>query len=66
VTIWAGGFWNQVSADEYPDRKIHLRVGDSLRVLGNFEIHTATFPKKSAAKGSSSTRRRSSRRPRTS
>jgi plastocyanin len=50
VTIWAGGFWNQVSADEYPDRTIHLRRGDSLRVLGNFEIHTATFPKKSAAK----------------
>jgi plastocyanin len=48
VTIWAGGFWNQVSADEYPDRTIHLRVGDHLRVLGNFEIHTATFPKRSA------------------
>jgi len=48
VTIWAGGFWNQVSADEYPDRTIRMHVGDRLRVLGNFEIHTATFPKRSA------------------
>jgi len=48
VTIWAGGFWNQVSADEYPDRKIRMHVGDRLRVLGNFEIHTATFPKAAA------------------
>jgi plastocyanin len=49
VTIWAGGFWNQVSADEFPDRKIRMHVGDRLRVLGNFEIHTATFPARSAA-----------------
>jgi plastocyanin len=48
VTIWAGGFWNQVSADEFPDRTIRMHVGDRLRVLGNFEIHTATFPKRSA------------------
>jgi plastocyanin len=48
VTIWAGGFWNQVSADEYPDRTIRMHVGDRLRVLGNFEIHTATFPRRSA------------------
>jgi len=48
VTIWAGGFWNQVSADEYPDRTIRLSRGDRLRVLGNFEIHTATFPERSA------------------
>jgi len=49
VTIWAGGFWNQVSADEYPDHTIHVHVGDRVRVLGNFEIHTATFPKRAAA-----------------
>ena len=22
LTIWAGGFWNQVSADEYPDQRL--------------------------------------------
>lgn len=49
VTIWAGGFWNQVSADEFPDRTIRVHVGDRVRVLGNFEIHTATFPKRAAA-----------------
>jgi plastocyanin len=49
VTIWAGGFWDQVSADEFPDRTIRVHVGDRLRVLGNFEIHTATFPKRSAS-----------------
>lgn len=47
-TVWAGGFWNQVSADEYPDHSLNLHVGDRLRVLGNFEIHTATFPKSSS------------------
>jgi plastocyanin len=49
VTIWAGGFWNQVSADEYPDNAVKMRVGDRLRVLGNFEIHTATFPRRARA-----------------
>jgi plastocyanin len=49
VTIWAGGFWNQVSADEYPDHPIRVHLGDRVRVLGNFEIHTATFPKSAAA-----------------
>jgi plastocyanin len=49
LTIWAGGFWNQVSADEYPDRALRVHRGDRVRVLGNFEIHTATFPKSSAA-----------------
>jgi len=48
ITIWAGGFWNQVSADEYPDHPIRVHVGDRVRVLGNFEIHTATFPKSAA------------------
>jgi plastocyanin len=49
ITIWAGGFWNQVSADEFPDDPIRAHVGDRVRVLGNFEIHTATFPRSSAA-----------------
>jgi plastocyanin len=49
LTLWAGGFWNQVSADEYPDRTVRVHVGDRVRVLGNFEIHTATFPKSSAS-----------------
>ena len=44
LTIWAGGFWRQVSADEFPDDTIQAHVGDRLKVLGNFEIHTATFP----------------------
>jgi hypothetical protein len=34
-----------VSANEYPDRGLNVRVGDQLRVFGNFEIHTATFPR---------------------
>ena len=49
LTMWAGGFWRQVSADEFPDRTLRARVGDRLKVLGNFEIHTATFPARSAA-----------------
>jgi plastocyanin len=48
-TIWAGGFWNQVSADEYPDAPVRVHVGDRVRVLGNFEIHTTTFPRSSAS-----------------
>jgi plastocyanin len=49
ITLWAGGFWHQVSADEFPDRTVHARVGDKIRFLGNFEIHTATFPASSAS-----------------
>jgi len=49
LTIWAGGFWRQVSADEFPDDTIQAHVGDRLKVLGNFEIHTATFPASSGA-----------------
>src|SRR5581483_2079358 len=43
-TLWAGGFSHNVSADEFPDTPITVRVGDSVQVLGNFEIHTATIP----------------------
>jgi len=49
LTMWAGGFWNKVSANEYPDRNLNVHTGDKVRILGNFEIHTATFPKSSAA-----------------
>jgi len=43
-SISAGGFSNNVSADEYPDNPVTVRVGDRIQVSGNFEIHTATFP----------------------
>jgi plastocyanin len=46
-TIHAGGFSNGVSADEYNDQGLTVRVGDQIQVLGNFEIHTATIPKSS-------------------
>jgi plastocyanin len=49
VTMWAGGFWKQVSADEFPDKTVRVHVGDHVRFLGNFEIHTATFPDTAAA-----------------
>jgi plastocyanin len=49
LTMWAGGFWRQVSADEFPDDTLTAHVGDRLKLLGNFEIHTATFPASSAA-----------------
>ena len=48
LTMWAGGFWRQVSADEFPDDTLQAHVGDRIKVLGNFEIHTATFPASSA------------------
>ncbi len=44
VTLWAGGYSHNVSADEFPDTPITVRVGDSVQILGNFEIHTATIP----------------------
>lgn len=47
VFINAGGFSNQVSANEFPDIPISLNVGERLVVTGMPEIHTATFPKKS-------------------
>ncbi len=43
-TISMGGFVNQVTANEYPDAGITIHVGDELQVLGQPEIHTATFP----------------------
>jgi plastocyanin len=46
-TIQAGGFVNQVSANEYPNAGLKLHVGDQLKVVGAEELHTATFPKSS-------------------
>lgn len=47
-TIWAGGFSNGVSANEFPDAGLAVQPRDRIRVKGNFEIHTATFPLGSA------------------
>jgi plastocyanin len=46
VFINAGGFSNQVSANEFPDIPISANVGDRIVVRGMPEIHTATFPRK--------------------
>ena len=48
-TISAGGFYQNVSANEYVNSGLKVRVGDRVRVTGNFEIHTATFPASAAA-----------------
>jgi len=45
VKINAGGFANNVSANEYPDKAVKVHVGDRVRFMGMPEIHTATFPK---------------------
>jgi plastocyanin len=43
-TISAGGFAKNVTANEFLDSGLTVRVGDQVRVNGNFEIHTATTP----------------------
>jgi plastocyanin len=43
-TMNAGGFFKQVSANEFPAAGIAMEKGDRLRVVGVPEIHTATFP----------------------
>ncbi len=43
-TISAGGFFANVTANEYVNSGLTVHVGDQVKVLGNFEIHTATFP----------------------
>jgi plastocyanin len=48
-TISAGGFFDNVSANEYVNSGLTVRVGDQIQVNGNFEIHTATFPASAAA-----------------
>ena len=47
VLISAGGFSNQVSANEFPESPVKVSVGDRIVFSGTGEIHTATFPKKS-------------------
>jgi len=47
VKINAGGFANNVTANEYPDKAVKVHVGDQVRFIGMPEIHTATFPKSS-------------------
>jgi plastocyanin len=47
VFLNAGGFSNQVSANEFPDNPVKVNVGDRIVFSGMGEIHTATFPKKS-------------------
>ncbi len=47
VLLNAGGFSNQVSANEFPDNPVKVNVGDRIVFSGTGEIHTATFPKKS-------------------
>jgi plastocyanin len=46
-TINAGGFSNQVTANEFVGAGLTVHVGDQMQVLGNFEIHTATLPSSS-------------------
>lgn len=46
-TINAGGFSNGVTADEFVNSGLQVHVGDQVRVLGNYEIHTLTSPKSS-------------------
>jgi plastocyanin len=48
VRINAGGFSNNVSANEYPDKPVIVHAGTKIRFIGMPEIHTATFPRSSA------------------
>jgi len=45
VRINAGGFSNNVTANEYPDKPVKVSVGVRVKFIGMDEIHTATFPK---------------------
>lgn len=46
-TVNAGGFSNGVTADEFVNSGLRVHVGDQVRVLGNYEIHTLTSPESS-------------------
>ncbi|MFI5054176.1 MAG: hypothetical protein ACHQDE_07425 [Acidimicrobiia bacterium] len=48
VKINAGGFSNNVSANEYPDNPVVVHAGTKIRFIGMPELHTATFPKAAA------------------
>lgn len=43
-TLNAGGFSDNVTANEYLDNPLDVNVGDKIRFVGTGEIHTATFP----------------------
>ena len=49
VKLNAGGFSNNVSANEYPDNPVVVSVGDKIKFAGMPEIHTVTFPMSTAA-----------------
>lgn len=44
VTLCAGGFVNQVSANVFRSGTVRVSVGDEIRFRGMLEIHTVTFP----------------------
>lgn len=48
VKLNAGGFSNNVSANEYPDNPVVVNVGDKIKFAGMPEIHTVTFPRSTA------------------
>jgi plastocyanin len=48
-TIGAGGFYKNVSANEYINSGLTVHVGDKVHINGTGEIHTATFPAAVAA-----------------
>lgn len=48
VKINAGGFSNNVTANEYPDNPVVVHVGTKIKFKGMPELHTATFPKAAA------------------
>lgn len=46
IKLSAGGYSNNVSADEFPETPIAATVGDKIKFTGTPEIHTVTFPRK--------------------
>ena len=48
VKINAGGFSNNVTANEYPDAPVVVTRGAKIKFAGMPELHTATFPRSSA------------------
>ena len=48
VKINAGGFSNNVTANEYPDNPVVVKRGTKIKFIGMPELHTATFPKSAA------------------
>jgi len=48
IKLSAGGFSNNVTADEFPEAPIVATVGDKIKFTATPEIHTVTFPRKKA------------------